>query len=129
MNIISSNAPSKVFYWLFLIGFFFACLITGIIGYEHYFTIHQTEHDIYHSVYKACQLFTFEGGDLEGYIPLELQIIRFAAPVVSLAALIGALWDFIKIQWLNLKISFLQNHVVVVGLGQKGLGISREYTS
>ena len=127
MDAISNNhQPQKLLFWVILIGLFFVSLVLGLIGFEHYYTYHGLEHELVKSFYNTFQLYVFEGGDLNGYIPWELHIARFTAPLVPLFALIMTILQIFREQLGRLKISMMRNHVVIIGFGTKGKNIMED---
>jgi len=127
MDAISNNhQPQKLLFWVVLIGLFFVSLVLGLIGFEHYYIYHGLEHELVNSFYNTFQLYVFEGGDLKGYIPWELHIARFTAPLVPLFALIMTMLQIFREQLERLKISMMRNHVVIIGFGTKGKNIMED---
>jgi voltage-gated potassium channel Kch len=115
--------PQKFYFWVLLIGLFFVSLVLGVIGFEHYYKYHGLEHVLAKSFYNTFQLYVLESGNLEGHIPLELNIARFTAPLVPLFALILTLLQIFRKQWEKLKISLMRKHIVIIGFGTKGKNI------
>jgi hypothetical protein len=76
-------------------------------------------------IYMALQLFVLEGGTISGAVPLELEVARFAAPVVAGYALVLGLALLFReqLEWLRLR--FVRGHFVVAGLGVKGMRLTR----
>jgi len=127
MEAVSNNHQAqKLHFWGLLIGLFFVSLVLGLIGFEHYYNYHDLEHDLAKSFYNTFQLFVFEGGNLSGYIPWELHIARFTAPLVPLFALIMTILQIFRDQLGRLKISMMRNHVVIIGFGTKGKNIMED---
>ncbi len=124
MNSESNNHhPQKFYFWMLLIGLFFVNLVLGVIGFEHYYNYHDLEHDLAKSFYNTFQLYVFESGSLSGFIPWELHIARFTAPLVPLFAIIMTVLQIFREQLGRLKISMMRNHVVIIGFGSKGKNI------
>ena len=114
-------------YWIILIVLFLTCLVLGAIGFRSYFIIHGEDYYFGRYLYRALQLFTFEGGDIQQPIPWLLQLIRFFAPLITILAVIGALWDIIVEQRKRIKIARLKKHVVIIGFGKKGRNVLQDY--
>ena len=113
----------KLYYWITLIALFFFSLAAGFFGFQYYFEYHALEYGWVRSVYCTLQLFAFEGGDLPGSIPWELQVARFSAPLTTVMAFIMALLEIFKEQWKRLKIARMKDHVVIIGFGTKGKNV------
>ena len=120
---LNNNKRQKLQFWVFLIGLFIISLILGIIGFERYYTYHSLPHNLLKSFYNALQLFVLESGDQTGYLPLELNIARFVAPLVSLIAITLTLLQIFRGQWERFKISMMRDHAVIVGFGTLGKNI------
>lgn len=75
-------------------------------------------------LYMTLQLFTLESGAVPGPVPGPLQWARFLAPAVAAYTAIQALLVLFAEQIERLKMRWLRNHVVVCGLGRKGLTLA-----
>jgi len=109
-----------------LIVLFFLSLITGFLGFQRYFIQQGESFTWVRSLYCSLQLFAFEGGDLRGHIPWELQLARFVAPLTAVMAFIVTLMEIFKDRFNLMKISRMKNHVVIIGFGTKGKNILEE---
>jgi NAD(P)-dependent dehydrogenase (short-subunit alcohol dehydrogenase family) len=69
------------------------------------------------SVYRALQLFIAESGSLEPPLPLGLEVARFGAPFVTVALSVAAIAQGLS----RFILRFRRGHVLVCGLGRKGL--------
>ena len=117
---------NKSYYWILVILFFFLSLIAGISGFQYYFQMHGEDYDIWRSLYRSFQLFTLENGDLEKPIPGLLNIARFSAPFTTLITLILTFLELFREQWKSFRIRAMNNHVVIIGLGNKGKSLADE---
>lgn len=113
----------NLFKWLLVLALFIFTLVTGYLGYQRYMTLQGITFHWVRPLYRTVQLFATEGGDFEGQIPCLLQAARFAAPLTAIVAIIFTLIAIFKEQIKRLRISFLRNHVVIIGLGTKGRNI------
>jgi len=123
----NNNNDDKLYYWLTLIALFLFSLIAGFIGFQRYFDQQGEIFTWVRSLYCSLQLFAFEGGDLRGYIPWELQLARFVAPLTAVMAFIVTLTEIFKDRLNQIKISRMKNHVVIIGFGTKGKNIREEH--
>ena len=93
----------------------------GYAGFDQYFSqerIHKTPLDIF---YLTLQLFGLESGSLtDKWVPWQLQIARFLAPLVAAYALLRAALSIFREQWQRIRLKRLKDHIIVVGLGRKG---------
>lgn len=76
-------------------------------------------------LYRSVQLFVLESGAVEGRVPWQLEIARFAAPLVAAYALVQALAAVFREQVEVLHLRLVRDHVVVAGLGRKGTRLVR----
>ena len=114
--------------WLVVGGCAAAALCLGVLGFHQYFVEQNEARPPWTLLYLALQLFTLSSGSVTGSsVPLALNIARFAAPAV--AAWAGALLllkAFRELLTAN-KINKCRNHVIVCGLGAKGLCYVRDF--
>lgn len=76
-------------------------------------------------IYLSLQLFVLESGAVLAPMPWQLQAARFLAPAVGAYAAIRALALLFAGRLERVRIRFQRGHVVVCGLGQKGLVLSQ----
>lgn len=101
-------------------------LITIACGWHGFYTISPSAPSLSH-LYLTLQLFGLNGNFSSGALPLGVDIARFAAPVLTLyTAIITFAGSFMQAARRFKARHFLHNHVVVCGLGQKGLAIATD---
>jgi len=113
--------------WPLVGGVWVFALILGYIGFSrHSATVGDgsTGWDIF---YRTIQLIVFESGNVEGSLPWQLEVARFLLPSVAGYAAIQALLAIFRDQWQLFKLRFVKNHVVVCGLGERGLRLTQEF--
>jgi hypothetical protein len=76
--------------------------------------------------YLALQLFTFEGGDISGPVPLGVEIARWLAPATTLGGIYAAAHAFFSKLWSGLRLRWIRGHTVVCGGGEKGCALASE---
>jgi hypothetical protein len=103
-------------------------LLLGWSGFDQFSREAGTPQPFYDSLYRALCLFVFEGGgDLKGTLPVRLQIARFLAPLVVAIAAVGAAMAVLHSELQRFMAHWVvRSHVVVVGLGGRGLELSRQ---
>lgn len=105
-----------------LIGILAAgALILGYIGFSNYDASLGESSSILDLLYLTLQLFTLESGALSGIIPWELEIARLLAPAIAAFAAFKALTIIFREQLQLIKAKFYRDHVVICGLGRKGM--------
>lgn len=97
----------------------------GWWGFAQYFDGRSVSRPWTSNLYDALGLFTFETGGVEAPLPLVLDIARFVAPTALLAAAIGAFLALFDQQWQRVVARHrARDHVIVVGLGARGLRLA-----
>jgi len=103
-------------------------IVLGYIGFYRYSMFIGEDSTRFDLLYRAVQLIVFESGDVEDFVPWQLEVARFLVPAVAAYAAIQALLAIFSKQWQLLKVRFFRNHVVVCGLGERGLRLVQEFS-
>ena len=94
--------------------------LLGLLG----FTLHQRAAGLVEPlatrVYRTLQLFVLESGAVDGAVPWQLDVARFAAPLVAGYAVLQTLAAVFREQVESLRLHAAHDHVVVAGLGAEG---------
>lgn len=98
-----------------------AAVITTALGVWGFL---EKDHSPLDSLYLAIQLFVLQSGFVEDGTPLPLEVARWLAPVVVAYASVKAVWIFGQDQIRAMRLRRCRNHVVVCGLGQKGMQLT-----
>jgi Trk K+ transport system NAD-binding subunit len=78
--------------------------------------------------YHTLQLFFFKYGFRSiGPLPWQLEVARFLAPATTALATFGALTVLFRDQIQRIGLRFASGHVVICGLGAKGLRLVRDF--
>ncbi len=130
---VTSGAPVKLSFWKklkrwlgdykwLLIGFMWVVAIAlGYLGFSKYFSAIGETRSAWDTFYRTLQLFVLESGFVSGSVGWELQLARFLAPAVAAYTAVQALAIIFQEQLQLFRVRFLKDHVVICGLGQKGL--------
>jgi len=111
-----------------LVGFaWILALILGYIGFFRHSLAAGQQSTAYDVLYRTIQLIVLQSGDVEGLVPWQLNTARYLLPILAAYAAIQALLTIFSDHWQQLRIRFFRNHVVLCGLGERGLQISREF--
>jgi hypothetical protein len=102
-------------------------LILGYIGFSRYYAFNGENGTGWDFFYRSIQLMVLEYSDMTGQIPWQLEIARWIMPAVAAYAAIQALLAIFRQQWQLFKVRFFENHVIVCGLGERGLQLSQEF--
>lgn len=96
----------------------------GYVGYQKYLVFSGlSPWDI---LYLDAQLFVLSN-TITGFEPLELNLARFLAPAVLAYAGIKAALTIFHEQFSSFRVRFLKNHVVICGLGDKGMQLTKDF--
>lgn len=96
----------------------------GYIGFAKYFAATGESLSFLDLLYLDLQLFVLESGSVWGDVSWELQVARLMAPVVAGSAAVGALIHIFRDRYEEMLVRFRRGHVIIGGLGQKGLLIT-----
>ncbi len=95
----------------------------GFFAYRH----GQPQYSYLDALYESLQLFSMQVSfDSGKEIPTVLQIARFLSPAMAIYTLSQAFIEIFKKQIELFRLVLSANHVVVCGLGQKGLLLTRD---
>ena len=113
--------------WWFIGGAAVTAFVLGLVGFRAYQHATGGPTGFWDVAYRSLQLFTLESGALtEGdSIPPSLQVARFLAPLVMAGAVVRAVVSLFREQAQLLRIRLTKDHVVVGGVGRKGLALVR----
>ncbi len=99
----------------------------GVLGFERYFTQVGSAHNFGRSLYDALGLLEFKGGDLPTPLPWELEVARWLSPAVTMYAVLLGLVALFRNQIRIIRLRFGAGHVIICGLGQKGLLLAKTF--
>jgi hypothetical protein len=117
--------------WPILAALWMLFMGLGYIGFFKYFELYPVEmpHGPGDLLYYTLQLLPMESGARLHPVPWELQVARYSLPILgvytTVAALIVAFWG----RTLRLRLRMTRGHVVICGLGDKGLRLARGFHS
>ncbi len=114
--------------WPLVIGLWLFAFILGIIGFSKVSTSTGDGSTVYDFFYRSMQLIVLQSGDVGVRVPWELETARFLMPVLAAYATIQALLAIFNRQWQLLKVQFFKNHVVICGLGERGLRLTQAFS-
>ena len=113
--------------WLVIGGLWLVVGILGFVGFAKHFAVQGESRSPGDLLYLTIQLFVLESGVVKGPVGWELEVARFLAPAVAAytALLALALLFYERFQLFRLR--FVRDHVVICGLGRKGLLLARGF--
>ena len=113
--------------WPLVGGVWVFAFILGYIGFSKHSAAVSEGSSGWNILYRSIQLMVFESGDVEGPLSWHLEVARFLLPAVAGYAAVQALLAIFRDQWQLFKLRFVKNHVVVCGLGERGLRLTQEF--
>ncbi len=102
-------------------------LSLGCVGFHQYFRASGQGRSLLDLFYLSLQLFVLESGAVPGRAPWALEVARFLAPFISAYTATKALTVIFRDQMDLLRARRLKNHVVICGLGRKGVRLARAF--
>jgi hypothetical protein len=109
----------KQYQWLAIGLLGIIAAILGFVGFQKYYVSLNEARSVWDIFYSTLRLFTLEF-DAAGKLPWELQVSRFLAPAVVVYTAIKAIFVIFREQFQQLRLRFVNNHVVICGLGNMG---------
>ena len=94
--------------------------LLGVVGFTRVQQLQDTLEPLSSRLYLSLQLFVLQSGVVPGPVPWQLEVARFAAPVVAGYTLLLTLAAVFYEQVAALRLRAARGHVVVAGLGRKG---------
>jgi hypothetical protein len=111
----------KEYVWILISGLWITALALGYTGLLKYARSVETSFSPLDLIYRTLQLVTLESGSLQGPIPWELEVARFALPALAAYTALQALALLFREQAQLLRLLFIRDHIVICGLSRKGL--------
>jgi len=113
--------------WQVVATMWIAAMILGYRGFQVYYAELNEEHSVYDYLYLTVQLFVFESGWVQGNVNWQLQLARFLAPASTVYAAIAGIAALFRDEFQTLMARFVRNHVVICGLGRRGLLLAEDF--
>ncbi|NLI46707.1 MAG: hypothetical protein GX414_06320 [Acidobacteria bacterium] len=113
--------------WLIIGALALASIGLGIVGFRNYSAATGQSRSFWDILYLALQLFTLESGSVYGpAVGWELEVARLLAPGIAAIAAVKAFALVFREQLQLFRMRFVRGHVVICGLGRKGLRLARQ---
>jgi hypothetical protein len=96
-------------------------LALGYVGFKKLCAFPGEQRSTLDAFYLSLQLFVLEFDPNSRELPLELEFARWLAPAVAAYAAVKALAAILRDQFQALRLKFISDHVVICGLGRKGV--------
>ena len=112
--------------WMTVLGLGILSLILGTFGFMQVPEPEGHPEGLVDAFYNSMRLFHMHFDHVPGPLPWELQIARFLAPVIFGVSLFKGFLFAARSHQQSLKHQSQSGHVVICGLGQKGLQLARQ---
>jgi voltage-gated potassium channel Kch len=110
--------------WTVLAGLTVVAVVLGHWGFER--LPDGDEWSFWDSLHRSVQLFVLESGGVAPPVPWQLEVARFLAPAITIAAAALALLALFREQARLLAVRRLyRDHIVVAGMGEKGFALAQ----
>jgi len=106
-----------------------AALVLGTMGNYQYRQGEPGGADLGNALYQTVQLFILHAPHFERPVPWTLEIARWLAPITILASLVGLARRMFHEEASQQRLRSLRGHVIVCGLGRKGMELVRHLRS
>lgn len=113
--------------WLVVWAMAFVAMGLGYWGFKQHAAAAREPLSALSLFYRVLQLFVLESGAVMGAVPWQLDVARYLAPAVSAYTATMALALIFKEQLQHLHLRFRREHVVICGLGRKGLTFAKTF--
>jgi hypothetical protein len=102
-------------------------LFLGYIGFSKNGTALGGERTFFDNIYLVLGLFPMNSGTVTGPVSWELQIARFLVPAITGYAAFIAFAVLFNQQIHMLKLWFIRDHIIICGLGKKGVLLANRF--
>ncbi len=121
----SRSAPTR-YKWLLLALLGVVGFILGFVGLEEYHEEQGNDLGVFDLIFLDLKLLAIDfGGAPDPPVPFALGVARFLLPLVVLAGAITGLLELFRDRYQQARLPFLRGHVLIVGLGDKGLAFAQ----
>ena len=103
-----------------------AVLVLGCVGFRLQLLKEGKATDLFDLIFRTCQLFVLQIS-VEPPMPWQLNAARLLAPLIAAYTALQALAEIFAGQMHSLYLRFQRGHVVICGLGRKGLILARYF--
>jgi voltage-gated potassium channel Kch len=102
-------------------------VILGYIGHDKYLANIGEDNSFWDIFYYTLRLLNPAAFPLHGPLNTEIQIARFLAIAATVYIAAEALLSIFRDQVQHIRIQLMKNHIIICGLGQKGLLLADRY--
>lgn len=113
--------------WLVLLLVGLAGLTLGYLGFSLHASQLGLKRSFLDNLYLTLGLLSLNSGSVEGPVPWQLQVARFLVPAVAAYTALLALAAVFARETDRLKLWFARDHVIICGLGKKGIRLANQF--
>ncbi|MBD3237331.1 MAG: hypothetical protein GF330_11545, partial [Candidatus Eisenbacteria bacterium] len=110
--------------WLVIALLWGGSFALGLWGMHRHLAVRSGANFWLEAAYRTLQLFLLEDGMLagaRGAYPWQLEVARFAAPLVTALTGVTALLTVLRDEFSRLRLRQMHGHTIICGLGEKGI--------
>ena len=115
--------------WIFFGLLCITIVVLGTVGFTRYQTSVGDVEPLASRFYRSVQLFVLESGSVSGEVPWQLNVARFAAPLLAAYAVVVAVVLVFQDQFVALRLRLTRHHIVIFGAGAKGSRLAQALLS
>jgi len=117
--------------WFFIGALWITVFVLGYIGTRKHFALSGDVRSFFDPIYRAFQLFMLDDSMIllepGPGLPWEFELARFLMPFVAAGTVFMAVISVFRKEIKKIQLKCLKNHVVVCGLGRKGLLLAKGF--
>jgi len=118
---LNSNSVFSRYEIIFITCCVLTTIVLGMLGLHAYYQETEQHATLLDIAYQTIALFLFEFQDIEGEIPIPLEIARWLAPISLSYAAIKTLTVILGEKMAHARIQRLSRHAIVFGLNHRSL--------
>lgn len=107
----------------------FIAFILGYIGFHKYFIALGEFRSKFDIIYLTLQLFVMESGSVSSPISWQLEVARWLTPILAAYTVVRAIAVIFHEQLQLLRVRFMSDHIIICGLGRKGLLLVQRFST
>ena len=115
------------YHWPILLVLGLAALLLGLIGFTKNGIATGEERTFLDSLYLTLGLLSMVSGSVPGPVSWELQVARFLVPALAAYTALLALAMVFTQQSQQVRLWFMRDHVIICGLGRKGVRLANQF--
>ena len=115
------------YHWPVLLAIGVIALVLGFIGFTKNALATGEERSILDNLYLTLGLISLNSGAVPAPVSWELQVARFLVPAITAYTALLALAMVFTHQSQQVRLYFMREHVIICGLGRKGVRLANQF--